>query len=133
MSPLKRISAVATIVVISLFNLQSPAVADVGVSVVFSGDEIRLISAWYRDHESTSNKGGGKGKSKGLPPGIAKNLERGKSLPPGIAKQHLPDGLRQTLPAPPAGYERIILEGKVLLVEIATRVIHDILTDVILD
>ena len=130
---MKRITAVAAIVVISLFNLQSPAVADVGVSVVFSGDEIRLISAWYRDHGSASNKGGGKGKSKGLPPGIAKNLKRGKSLPPGIAKQHLPDGLLQTLPAPPAGYERIIVEGKVLLVEIATRVIHDILTDVILD
>jgi Ni/Co efflux regulator RcnB len=33
---------------------------------------------------------------------------------------------------PPHGYERIIIDGKVLLVEIATHVIHDILTDVIL-
>ena len=130
---MKRIIAVATIVVISLFNLQSPAVAGAGVSVVFSGDEIRIISTWYRDHGSASNRGGGKEKSKGLPPGIAKNLARGKSLPPGIAKQYLPDELQQTLPAPPAGYERIIVESKVLLVEIATRIIHDILTDVILD
>ena len=133
MSQLKRIIAVATIVIISLFNLQPPALADVGVSIVFSGDEIKIISAWYRDHESAPIRGNGKGKSKGLPPGIAKNLERGKSLPPGIAKQYLPDGLQQTLPTPPAGYERIIVEGKVLLVEIATRIIHDILTDVILD
>ena len=130
---MKQVIALATIVVIALFNLQSPALADVGVSVVFSGDEIKIISAWYRDHGSASIRGDGKGKSKGLPPGIDKNLERGQPLPPGIAKQNLPGGLLQTLPAPHAGYERIIVDGKVLLVEIATRVIHDILTDVILD
>ena len=130
---MKRIIAVATIVVISLFNLQSPAVADARIKVVFSGDEIRIIGAWYRHHGSASIRGGGKGKSKGMPPGIAKNLERGKPLPPGIAKQNLPDGLQKTLPAPPAGYERIIVEGKVLLIEIATRIIHDVLMDAILD
>jgi Ni/Co efflux regulator RcnB len=63
---------------------------------------------------------------------IAKNLARGKPLPPGIAKQQLPDGLVHALPAPPRGYERIIVDGKVLLVEIATQVIHDILTDIVL-
>ncbi len=130
---MKRIIAVATIIVISLLNLQLPAVADVGVSAVFSGDEIKIISAWYRDHGSASIRGDGKEKSKGPPRGIAKNLARGKSLPPGIAKQYLPDGLQQILPTPPAGYERIIVEGKVLLVKTATGVIHDILTDVILD
>jgi hypothetical protein len=70
-------------------------------------------------------------KAKGLPPGIAKNLARGKPLPPGIAKQYLPTGLRDLLP-PPRGFERIIVDGKVLLVEIATRIVHDILTDIIL-
>ena len=68
-----------------------------------------------------------------LPPGIRRRLERGKPLPPGIAKQHLPDGLIRTLPAPPKGYERVIVDGRVLLVEIATQVIHDVLMDVILD
>jgi len=48
------------------------------------------------------------------------------------AMKYLPDGLRQMLPAPPHGYERLIVDGKVLLVEIATHVIHDILVDVIL-
>ena len=55
---MKRIIAVTTIVVISLINLQSSAVADVGISVVFSGDEIRIISAWYRDRGSASIRGG---------------------------------------------------------------------------
>ena len=109
-----------------------PALADVGVSVEFSDEEIRIIGAWYENHEPKAGKGGGKRKHKGLPPGIAKNLARGKPLPPGIAKQHLPDGLVHALPAPPRGYERIIVDGKVLLVEIATQVIHDVLTDIVL-
>ena len=53
-------------------------------------------------------------------------------LPPGIAKQQLPDGLVHALPAPPRGYERIIVDGKVLLVDVATQIIHDILTDIVL-
>ena len=109
-----------------------PAAATVGVSVEFSDEEIRIISAWYREHDTSGNRGYGKHKHKGLPPGIAKNLGRGKPLPPGIAKQQLPDGLVHALPAPPRGYERIIVDGKVLLVEIATQVIHDILTDIVL-
>jgi Ni/Co efflux regulator RcnB len=106
--------------------------AEFGVGVEFSEDEIRIISAWYRDHGSSANHGGGKHKQKGLPPGIAKNLQRGKPLPPGIAKQHLPSGLVSALPAPPRGYERIVVDGRVLLVEIATQVIHDILMDAVL-
>ena len=108
------------------------AVADIGVEVVFSNDEIRIISAYYHEHAPSSKNGKHKGKQDSLPPGIAKNLERGKALPPGIAKRYLPAGLNDTLPAAPAGYERLIIDGKVLLVEIATRVIHDILTDAIL-
>jgi Ni/Co efflux regulator RcnB len=36
------------------------------------------------------------------------------------------------LPPPPRGYERVVLPGKVLLVEVATQVIHDVLEDVII-
>ncbi|MDH3758833.1 MAG: anti-virulence regulator CigR family protein [Gammaproteobacteria bacterium] len=115
-----------------LLGAQLPAVADVGISVEFSDEEVRIIGAWYEEHDSRAGHGGGKSKHKGLPPGIAKNLARGKPLPPGIAKQRLPDGLLHALPSPPRGYERIIVDGKVLLVEIATQVIHDILTDIVL-
>lgn len=128
---MKRIAAV-----LSLFFLGSlaPVVqAEVGVSVEFSGDEIRVIRAWYQDDGRRSSSGKGNGRNKGLPPGIAKNLERGKPLPPGIAKQQLPEGLVAALPAAPRGFERIVVDEKVLLVEIATQVIHDILVDVILN
>ena len=129
---MKRSIMTALFVLISILSLPSQAGAEVSVGVVFSDDEIGIIATWYSDHGTASQKHGGK-KQKELPPGIAKNLARGKPLPPGIAKQYLPDGLRHTLPAPPKGYERIIVDGDVLLVEIASRVIHDILVDVILD
>jgi Ni/Co efflux regulator RcnB len=123
-------SILATLLV--LLGLQLPAMADGGISVEFSDEEVRIIGAWYEEHDSGAGRGGGKNRQKGLPPGIAKNLARGKPLPPGIAKQQLPDGLVHALPAPPRGYERIIVDGKVLLVDVATQVIHDILTDIVL-
>ena len=107
---------------------------EVGVTVAFSDKDISLIQAWYRDH-GDGPQGAGKSKQKGagsLPPGIAKNLQRGKPLPPGIAKQVLPSGLVELLGPPPRGYERIYVDGRVLLVHIATQVIHDALEDLIL-
>jgi hypothetical protein len=35
------------------------------------------------------------------------------------------------LPPLPDGYERVVVAGKILLVEIATQVVHDVLTDVL--
>ena len=129
---MKRTVPALLVALLMFTGVPLPAMADVGVSVEFSDEEIRIIGAWYENHDTEAGQGGGKNRHKGLPPGIAKNLSRGKPLPPGIAKQQLPDGLVHALPAPPRGYERIIVDGKVLLVEIATQVIHDILTDIVL-
>lgn len=98
----------------------------VSVEVIFSDEEIRIIRQYYETHASHKHKG------KGLPPGIAKNLARGKPLPPGIAKQHLPQDLRRQLPPPPDGYERIVVAGKVLLIELATQIVRDVLTEAML-
>lgn len=99
---------------------------------VFSEVERQIIAEYFHKHgHSSGKKGKGKGKSGGLPPGIAKNLQRGKPLPPGIAKQHFPAGLIDLLPPAPRGYERIIAGGKVILVEVATQIIHDVLVDVV--
>ena len=110
------------------FAAQSNA-AEVGVDVKFTDGEASIIRAYYRDRVLPQN-GKKKGK-KTLPPGIQNNLQRGKRLPPGIAKRALPAGLIDQLPPPPAGFERIVLSGKVLLVEIATQVIHDALEDIV--
>jgi Ni/Co efflux regulator RcnB len=128
---MNRILCTAILTLIAALGLHSVASAETRIGVVFSKDEVSIITSWYRDHGSTGQSEKRGKKSGGLPPGIAKNLARGKPLPPGIAKQYLPDDLARVLPAPPRGYERIIVDGKVLLVEIATRVIHDILTDIV--
>lgn len=122
------------VLIICSTALLTPNQAGAGVSaaVEFSSDEIRIITDWYRDHGQHSQQRGKGKKRDGLPPGIAKNLALGKPLPPGIAKQYLPDDLRGLLPPPRRGYERLVLDGKVLLVEVATRVVHDILVDAVL-
>lgn len=127
-----RIAAATLILMTATLGAPSGATAEPSVAVVFSKDEVRIIAAWYRDHAAPTKSRGKGHKGGGLPPGIAKNLARGKPLPPGIAKQHLPAGLNDLLPPPPRGYERVIVDGRVLLVEIATRVIHDILLDAVL-
>lgn len=127
---MNRLLVVVWIAVLALFSLPMAEAAEAGVSVTFSEAEVRIITAWYDDHGSQKR---GKAKRGALPPGIAKNLARGKSLPPGIAKQYLPQELQRTLPAAPAGYDRIIVDGKILLVEVATQVIHDVLMDVVFD
>ena len=118
-----RHSAASTLV------LALPAAADVSVEVRFGKDEISIIRDYYEDLGRKERKD--KHAGRGLPPGIAKNLARGKALPPGIAKQQLPPELVRRLPDVPDGHERIIVDGKVLLVDLATQVVRDILTDVV--
>jgi hypothetical protein len=95
-------------------------------TVALTAEHIALIRAYYGD----GGHGGGKRK-KGLPPGIAKNLQRGKPLPPGIAKQYLPRDLYVRLPRPPAGLDYLIIAGKLVLVEVATQVVREILLDAV--
>ena len=64
----------------------------------------------------------------GLPPGIAKNVARGKPLPPGIAKKLSPQMLA-TLPHR-EGYEYAQVGADIVLIEAATRLVVDVLKDV---
>ena len=112
--------------------------AEIGVAVVFSDGELATIRAYYANAGTRTANHGGMGMSMGgglsaMPPGIERNFKRGMSLPPGIAKQVLPAALRSTLPPAPTGRERIIVAGKILLVAIATHVIVDVITDILLD
>lgn len=64
-----------------------------------------------------------------LPPGIAKNLARGKPLPPGIAKKLDPSLARQ-LPYYP-GYEWRQMGTDAVLVEVGTSVVREVLRDIL--
>ncbi len=119
---------------------------------VFSEIERRVIDQYYRNtvtrerrddrgrddargrkgrHKSKGRgKGrrhGGKGKSGSMPPGLA----RRSSLPPGLARRDLPRDLFRSLPPPPKGTRRLIVDQNVVLVDIATNVVLDLLEGVL--
>lgn len=108
------------------------------VEVSFSLKERQVITNFFvgsdggggsqqggKDKKKKKNKGVG---NQGIPPGLAK---KGGALPPGIAKRQLPSNLLAQLPPTPSGYERVIVDKDILLVHIATQVVHDVLEHVL--
>lgn len=96
-------------------------------SVSLSAAHVAMIQAYYG--RPNASNGRGRGRNRGLPPGIAKNLARGKPMPPGIAKQYLPADLVTRLPSAPSGLEYLVVAGKLLLVDIATQVVREVLLE----
>lgn len=86
------------------------------VTVVFRDGDRAAFKNYFTAHAMTAQP---------LPPGIAKNLARGKPLPPGIAKRALPPGLLLLAPPQAEGVSYAII-GDVV---VATRagVVIDIL------
>ncbi|MEJ2542331.1 MAG: anti-virulence regulator CigR family protein [Gemmatimonadota bacterium] len=96
--------------------------AAASVEVVFTSVERDRIRSFYAQRSGASVEA--------LPPGIQKKLARGKPLPPGLARRVLPAALEDGLPLR-SGYQRVEVGLDVLLVEVATGIIHDVLRDVI--
>lgn len=64
-----------------------------------------------------------------LPPGIAKNVARGKPLPPGIAKKTLPTSMINDLPYYP-GYEWRAVGDDLVLVALSTAIVTSVINGV---
>lgn len=64
-----------------------------------------------------------------LPPGIAKNLARGKPLPPGIAKKTVPASMLNDLPYYP-GYEWKIIGDNLVLIALSTALVTAVINNV---
>ncbi|HCN96600.1 MAG TPA: hypothetical protein DIT59_08055, partial [Leclercia sp.] len=64
-----------------------------------------------------------------LPPGIAKNLARGKPLPPGIAKKTVPASMLGQLPSYP-GYEWRVVGRDLVLIALSTAIVTTIINGV---
>lgn len=64
-----------------------------------------------------------------LPPGIRKNLARGKPLPPGIAKKVVKAPMLERLPTYP-GYEWRRVGTDLVLIEVATQIVADVLANI---
>lgn len=101
------------------------------VGVIFTDVEKRLIRAYFEKHSDASvtdeaDDGNGSGKSKKMPPGLAKrehlppglqkHLEKNGALPPGLAKRDLPANLVAELPPAHAGTLRQIVGNDVVLI-----------------
>lgn len=80
------------------------------------------IHDWYSQHPV--------GNVEALPPGIRMRLARGKPLPPGISKKVAPAGLHSRIRLPD-GYQVLEVGLDVLLVEVATGIVHDVLMDAV--
>jgi len=125
-----------------------PAVAqsqsgNASANAVFSEVEKSLIREFFGKQATTSGKvkfkkgkkvkvksKGRGGRGGGLPPGLAKQLQRNGTLPPGLAKKQLPPGLSGLLPPPPPGTARYAVNNDVVLIQKATGLILDILSGV---
>jgi hypothetical protein len=97
---------------------QEPTV-EVTASVGFSVTERQIIGEYFAGHRYDPQP---------LPPGIAKNLARGKPLPPGIAKRQLPEILVAQLPRR-TGVEVAIFGDRIVLLE-ASGLVVDVLEGV---
>ena len=64
-----------------------------------------------------------------LPPGIAKNLARGKPLPPGIAKKTVPADMLGQLPSYP-GYEWRVVGDDLVLIALSTAIVTSVINGV---
>jgi hypothetical protein len=97
----------------------SITISPAGLTVRFDDTVIRLVNDWYQANPVVYAG------YPALPPGIARNLERGKPLPPGIAKRFLPSGLDAILPPPPDGYGRFMIGDDLVLIELSSGLISD--------
>jgi hypothetical protein len=98
----------------------------------FSAHDRAAIVAYYGEPQ-TRHPGRGRGAAharKPLPPGIARNLARGKPLPPGLVTRPVPRELLHRIHVP-RGCEVVWVDGRVLLVELATRLVRDVIEDVV--
>jgi hypothetical protein len=100
----------------------------------FLPDERRTIEEYFRRHARPS-KGlpPGLAKRGSLPPGLQKQLDKNGQLPPGLQKRlsPLPVDLSRRLPRLPDYWERVILEGDVILIDRRTHRVLDIIEDVV--
>jgi hypothetical protein len=127
-------------------------IAKESMEIAFTETERALIRKYFghsgggyqgqeskRGGEKKGNKGkkADKGAASGLagggslPPGLQRQLDKNGALPPGLQKKALPPGLQSRLPPVPRGYERVIVDTNVLLVEAATGIVRDVITDVV--
>ena len=92
---------------------------DIKAVMIFSSGDREKISHYYKSRKRT----------KALPPGLQKHLQKYDELPPGLEGKKLPQDLDRTLTRLPEGYVRLKVGGDVVLMNEKTRVVFDVIWD----
>lgn len=99
------------------------------VTVAFSSGDRAALLAWNDGHHAKGHGHGHNphGDASELPPGIRKQLARGKGLPPGLDRQRLPDTLEQRLSPLPDGYARFRVGTDFVIMDLRANLVVDLL------
>jgi hypothetical protein len=92
-------------------------------TMIFSENDRRIIRSCYSD--DYSNFPPGLAKKDRLPPGLERHLERNGTLPPGLQKRvrPLPESCERRLPAIQRGWARVVIRGRVMLLDPGDRIV----------
>ncbi len=114
----------------------------VAAHIVFDSAQRHIIEDYYRsqslgndDGRHQKKKKWKKGKGRGMPPGLAKRgggmppglAKKGGRLPPGLQKRAFPRDLESRLPPPPPNVERVIVDNQILLLQVGTHMVLDVI------
>lgn len=99
----------------------------------FGQRQEEIMRDWFSNKRNLRNLPPGLAKRHQLSPGLERQLSRNGTLPPGLQKriQPLPKALVRLLPRVPRGVVRAVIGPHVILLEIKSNRILDILTEVL--
>jgi hypothetical protein len=105
------------------------ASSDLGIKLVFSGHDRRLIQEYY-GNTKRKKLPPGLAKKEHLPPGLQNHIRKNGKLPPGLEGGALPYELERNLASLPGNYLRIRVGTDIVLMDGRTRLILDVIKDV---
>jgi hypothetical protein len=101
-------------------------------SYAFGPEQEHLIRVWFSSQSNRRNLPPGLAKRDSLPPGLERQLQRNGTLPPGLQRrmEPLPLALEEQLQPLSRGVRRVIVGSSVILIEVSTSRILDLLRNV---
>ena len=100
--------------------------------IVFSDSDRDTIRHYYKGRKKIKSMPPGLAKKQELPPGLQKHIHKHGELPPGLEGRRLPLDLGRKLSPLPPGYARLRVGGDIVLLDEKTRVVLDVIWDVLL-